>query len=72
MIVGSNKPLDEVAKDANERWWQYGEYTGDDCPKCNRTRLMECVDADGNERVICEKCSWEPKRDDYCYEAINR
>jgi ribosomal protein S27AE len=51
-------------------WWAYGEYTGDDCPHCGRTRLMACCDNSGKERVICEKCNWEPTVNNYCYEAL--
>jgi hypothetical protein len=51
-------------------WWLYGDYTGDACPNCSRLRLMACVDSAGVERVICEKCAWEPARDDYCHEAV--
>ncbi len=52
------------------RWWRYGEYTGDACPKCSRFRLMKC-EHETVERIICEKCCWEPARDDYCAEALS-
>lgn len=58
--------------DYTERWWVYGEYTGDSCPRCGRERLMECEDNKGRKRVICEKCSWEPSANDYCYEALDQ
>lgn len=51
-------------------WSAYGEYTGDACPHCGRQRLMKCEDDEKRERVICEKCHWEPATGDYCYEAI--
>jgi hypothetical protein len=46
-------------------WWSYGNYTGEDCPHCGRRRLMLCEDNQGNERIICEKCNWEPAINDY-------
>lgn len=56
------------------RWWRYGEYTGENCPNCGRQRLMRCEQASRTaanvERVICEKCHWEPARNDYCAEAL--
>lgn len=52
------------------RWWAYGSYTGGVCPNCKRERLMTCEDAEKRERIICEKCSWEPAANDYCYEAV--
>jgi hypothetical protein len=51
-------------------WWAYGNYTGDACPNCQRERLMKCEDDEKHERVICEKCSWEPAKNDYCYDAL--
>lgn len=53
------------------RWWVYGNYTGDDCPNCGRQRLMACEDDRGRERVICEKCHWEPAAAGYCSEAVD-
>lgn len=58
-----------------DQWWRYGEYTGADCPKCGRQRLMQCEQAVSAavsvERVICEKCCWEPARADFCAEALS-
>lgn len=51
--------------DPDYHWWAYGEYTGEDCPNCGRERMMKCTDLDGKERVICEKCNWEPAANDY-------
>lgn len=56
--------------DISKRWWVYGNYTGEVCPNCKRERLMTCEDLEKCERVICEKCSWEPAKNDYCYEAL--
>lgn len=70
-IFGSISTPDEFA---SSPWWQYGEYTGGDCPNCGRQRLIACeqiVDEQISvERVICEKCCWEPARNDYCAEAL--
>lgn len=56
-------------------WWRFGEYTGGACPNCGRERLMVCeqvIDTQISvERVICEKCCWEPARRDYCAEALS-
>jgi hypothetical protein len=49
-------------------WRAYGDYTGDDCPNCGRQRLMTAEDPTGRERVICEKCMWEPAANDYAPE----
>ena len=38
---------------------------------CKRERLLRCEDNNGNERIICEKCSWEPAANDYCYKALS-
>lgn len=51
--------------DPESRWWNYGDYTGDDCPNCGRSRLMECQDNECRKRIICEKCDWEPEKDNY-------
>jgi hypothetical protein len=56
--------------DPDHHWWAYGNYTGADCPNCSRQRLMSCEDLTGAERVICEKCHWEPAANDYCAEAV--
>ena len=53
-------------------WWAFGDYTGNDCPNCSRQRLMRCTDNDGCERVICEKCAWEPAIAAYCADAVGR
>lgn len=57
--------------DMEKRWWVYGDYTGGDCPNCKRQRMMRCEDNSGTERIICEKCAWEPAKNDYCYEALS-
>lgn len=54
-----------------DRWWRYGEYVSDPCPKCGRHRLMKCEERVGVSRIICEKCCWEPSRDDYCADALS-
>lgn len=46
-------------------WWNYGNYTGDACPNCKRVRIMSCEDNHGRERIICEKCEWEPRFSTY-------
>lgn len=46
-------------------WWAFGDYTGDVCPNCSRLRLMSCEDLGGRERIICEKCDWEPATNSY-------
>lgn len=51
-------------------WWAYGNYNGAECPNCGRERVMVCEDYTGAERVICEKCKWEPAVSDYCHEAV--
>lgn len=56
--------------DPDFHWWAFGDYTGDSCPKCGRERLMKCEDLEKRERIICEKCSWEPAKNDWCYEAL--
>ena len=56
--------------DPDFHWWAYGEYTGNECPRCKRMRQMTCEDNEGKERIICEKCSWEPAVNDFCYEAL--
>lgn len=48
-------------------WWEYGDYTGDTCPNCNRVRLMKCEDNEGFDRIICEKCNWEPAKNTYYF-----
>lgn len=53
-----------------ERWWVYGNYVAGECPNCKRERLLKCEDRQNRERIICEKCSWEPAVNDYCYEAL--
>jgi hypothetical protein len=53
------------------RWWVYGEYIAGGCPKCSRSRLMQCVDNLNKKRIICEKCKWEPQENSYCYEALD-
>jgi ribosomal protein S27AE len=60
-----------VIEDRERRWWVFGDYTGDACPNCGRERLMACADNDGKERIICEKCNWEPARGKYCEEALS-
>lgn len=50
-------------------WWNFGNYTGDDCPNCHRNRLVKCTDPTGAERVICEKCKWEPAVNNYSPDA---
>ena len=60
-----------MLEEPEHRWWVYGDYTGGDCPNCKRERLMRCEDNNGNERIICEKCAWEPAKNDYCYEALS-
>lgn len=45
---------------SDEHWWAFGDYTGDACPNCSRNRLLKVTDPAGKERVICEKCNWEP------------
>jgi len=50
-------------------WSAYGEYTGDDCPNCHRQRLMQCTDSQDRERIICEKCHWEPAMGDFAPDA---
>ena len=58
-----------------DRWWRFGEYVSRDCPNCGRARLMQCeqiIDTEISvERVICEKCCWEPAKNDYCAEALS-
>lgn len=49
----------------SENWREFGEYTGEDCPNCGRQRLMRCTDPSGRERIICEKCDWEPATNNY-------
>ena len=56
--------------DPDHHWWAYGDYTKGDCPNCGRERLLSCTDNAGNDRIICEKCSWEPSKSDYCYDAL--
>jgi len=67
--------LCDAYDEPEDRWWRYGDYTGADCPKCGRQRLMQCeqvVSVDVSvERIICEKCCWEPARNDYCSEALS-
>lgn len=60
-----------MIEDPENRWWVYGNYTGGTCQNCKRERLMSCEDNDGKERVLCEKCTWEPAKNDYCYEALS-
>lgn len=49
-----------------DRWWNYGDYVAGDCPNCGRSRLLECEDPKGRDRIICEKCHWEPALNTYC------
>lgn len=54
-----------------ENWGAFGDYTGQDCPNCGRQRLMKCMDPKGDDRIICEKCNWEPMTNDYCKDYSN-
>jgi ribosomal protein S27AE len=49
----------------------FGDYTGDCCPNCGRDRLMSCTDDSGVNRVICEKCNFEPAKGIYLSEALD-
>lgn len=60
-----------MSEEDERRWWAFGDYTGDTCPNCGRVRLMKCEDNRLQERIICEKCNWEPARNGYCEEALN-
>lgn len=51
-------------------WWAFGDYTGGLCPKCNRQRLMKATDDSGQERIICEKCDWEPATNAYRVDVL--
>lgn len=66
---------DAYLEEPEHKWWRYGEYVGRACPKCGRERLMQCehvVEAQISiERIICEKCCWEPERNAYCYDALS-
>lgn len=67
--------LCDAFSEPEHKWWRYGEYTGNACPNCGRLRLMSCEQEINTrvsvERVICEKCHWEPARSDYCAEALS-
>lgn len=55
-----------------EEFHLFGNYTGDDCPNCGRNRLVRTEDGRGAERIVCEKCYWEPALGDYspdCYRS---
>jgi len=52
--------------DPKKRWWAYGNYVAGVCPACGRERLMEATDLAGKDRIICEKCNWEPAANEYC------
>src|SRR5215469_751076 len=54
----------------SNHWWTHGDYVGGDCPACGRARLMSVTDPSGNDHVICEKCYWEPAKNDFCHEAL--
>lgn len=42
-------------------WWNYGDYVAEQpCPNCARHRLMKCQDNEFKDRIICEKCNYEP------------
>ena len=32
-------------------------YTGEDCPNCDRNRLLT-YDTDKGKKTVCEKCNW--------------
>lgn len=49
-------------------WRQVGDYVAGECPNCGRERLLNVVDPQGRERVICEKCDWEPAESRYSSE----
>lgn len=55
---------------AEDRWWAYGNYNGDECANCGRQRVM-LVDAPEGEIRLCEKCHWSPDRKGYVTEAID-
>lgn len=57
-------------RDEQPRWWSYGENTWGVCPHCGRERLMLCEDNEGYKRIVCEECSWEPAKNDYCNEIL--
>ena len=48
-----------------ETWRSFGNYTGGCCPNCDRDRLILATDPLKNDRVICEKCDFEPDANDY-------
>jgi hypothetical protein len=54
-----------AADELSPPWWTIGDYVKGECPNCGRERLLECVDLRGAERVICEKCDWEPARGNF-------
>jgi hypothetical protein len=66
LFRGLPKLLAHQEKVMSERWWNYGDYTGDDCAWCKRNRMLACTDATGKTRVICEKCYWEPDVNNFC------
>ncbi len=39
-------------------------YTGDDCVKCGRNRVLKC----NNGSRVCEKCEWDQDKNDYNWE----
>lgn len=54
MVIG----FDEEEKRQSE--WD-GDYDGTQCPNCHRQRMMLC----NNGERRCEKCNWDPDKDEY-------
>jgi hypothetical protein len=48
-----------MARDEAPEW--VGDYNGEACEKCSRTRVLLC----DNDKRVCEKCGWSP--DDKTY-----
>lgn len=56
-------------RDDENRWWAYGEYTGDRCKNCGRERVVRSQDPSGKQRDICEKCRWDQAANDYALDT---
>ena len=47
-------------QEKEQRDWA-GDYDGTACPNCKRLRMMLCA----NGRRRCEKCNWDPDKNQY-------
>jgi len=57
---------DEIDREYLERQakraaYRSSNYTGVDCKKCGRNRVMNCADG----RHVCEKCGWDNDKNEY-------